>query len=127
MPSRPRVPKLLKRATQELVSKPATTKYPFVKPTLPQDFRGQPIFDCSLCIGCGMCSRECPSKAITMVEVDKKKKPEIRLDKCIFCYHCVDICPKKAIKHSDQYELAVTDKSTLTIKPDFDQKSSTPS
>lgn len=114
---KPRIPRLFKRAAHELVSKPATTKYPSTKPTLANDFRGQPIFDSDLCIGCGLCCKECPSKAIDMVEVDGKKKPEVHLGKCIFCYHCVEICPKKAIKHSNQYELATTDKSDLTIKP----------
>jgi formate hydrogenlyase subunit 6/NADH:ubiquinone oxidoreductase subunit I len=75
------------------------------------------MFDPELCIGCGLCNKECPSKAIEMVEVDGKKKPGVHLDKCIFCYRCVDICPKKAIKQSDQYELATTDKSSLTKKP----------
>ena len=117
MNRKPRFPRLLKRTAKEIISKPATTKYPFVKPPLPDDFRGEPIFDQELCIGCGLCNKECPSRAIEMVEVDGKRKPGVHLDKCIFCYRCVDICPKKAIKQSDKYELATTDKSSLTKKP----------
>jgi formate hydrogenlyase subunit 6/NADH:ubiquinone oxidoreductase subunit I len=58
-----------------------------------------------------------PSRAIEMVEVDGKNRPQFRLDKCIFCYQCADTCPKKAITNSTFYELATTDKSSLIIKP----------
>jgi formate hydrogenlyase subunit 6/NADH:ubiquinone oxidoreductase subunit I len=84
---------------------------------LPENFRGQPIFDIELCIGCGLCSLNCPSKAIEMVDVEGKKYPQLSLDKCIFCYLCADGCPRKAIKNSAVFELATTDKSSLVIKP----------
>jgi formate hydrogenlyase subunit 6/NADH:ubiquinone oxidoreductase subunit I len=88
-----------------------------VKSPLSDNFRGQPVFNIQLCVGCGLCCRECPSKAIEMVEVNGKKCPQIRLDKCIFCYQCAETCPKKAIKNSTFFELATTDKSTLVLKP----------
>jgi formate hydrogenlyase subunit 6/NADH:ubiquinone oxidoreductase subunit I len=84
---------------------------------LPENFRGQPIFDIELCIGCGLCCLNCPSKAIEMVDVEGKKYPQLSLDKCIFCYLCADGCPRKAIKNSSVFELATTDKSSLVIKP----------
>jgi formate hydrogenlyase subunit 6/NADH:ubiquinone oxidoreductase subunit I len=108
---------MLKEAVSQFYTKPTTQQYPFVKPQLPESFRGQPLFDAGLCIGCGLCSRECPSKAIEMVDFEGKKRPQHRLDKCIFCYLCAEICPKKAVMHSTNFELATMDKSTLTIKP----------
>ena len=119
MAKKPRVTKMLKRAASQVVGKPATSKYPFTKLELPEGFRGQPFFNVELCVGCGLCSKECPSKAIEMVPFGDKKRPQVKLDKCIFCSHCVEICPRHAIKNSDNFELATTDKSTLTIKPEL--------
>jgi formate hydrogenlyase subunit 6/NADH:ubiquinone oxidoreductase subunit I len=108
---------MFRRAGSNIFKKPATSKYPFVKPQLPSDSRGRPIFDVTLCIGCGLCSKDCPSKAIEMVEFKGRKRPQFRLDKCIFCYQCAGSCRKEAIKSSTAFEMATTDKSTLTMKP----------
>ena len=107
-----------KKTASHIFKKPATTKYPFAKPTLPEDFRGQQVFDINLCIGCGLCSRDCPAKAIEMVEVEGKKRPQFMLDKCIFCYQCADSCVKSAIQPTQIFELACYDKKTLELKPE---------
>ena len=112
-----RVPQIFERTLSNFFNKPATSMYPFVKPQLPDNFRGQPLFDIRLCVGCGLCGKECPSRAIEMVEVDGKNRPQFRLDKCIFCYQCADTCRKKAIKSSTFYELAAMNKSSLIMKP----------
>lgn len=112
-----RMPTIAKKVAEQTFAKPATSKYPFEKLKLADDFRGQPIFDFDQCIGCGLCSRDCPAKAIEMVEVDGKKRPQLNLSKCVFCYQCAETCPKKAVKNSATYELATTDKSTLVKKP----------
>jgi len=108
---------MIKEVLSQIFKKPATCKYPFVKAEVPEGFRGKQVFDISLCISCGLCSRDCPAKAIEMVDVDGKRRPLFHLDLCIFCYQCAESCPRNAIKSSLIFELASTDKSDLIVKP----------
>jgi formate hydrogenlyase subunit 6/NADH:ubiquinone oxidoreductase subunit I len=127
---------IIKRTVSHIFTKPATTKYPFVKPSLSENFRGQPQYNIAYCniisIGnsefgfdvkpisgsaCRVCARDCPVGAITIVEVDGKRRPQFDFNKCIFCNQCVESCPRKAIINSDVFELAVVDKKTLIRKP----------
>jgi formate hydrogenlyase subunit 6/NADH:ubiquinone oxidoreductase subunit I len=113
------ISKIFKKTASNIFAKPATSSYPYVEPQLPCNSRGRLSFDVSLCVGCGLCSRDCPSRAIEMVNVNGKKRPQLRIDKCIFCYQCAETCRKGAIKSSTFFAMATTDKSTLTIKPEL--------
>jgi len=106
-----------RRAFSSIFKKPATQKYPFVKASLADGFRGKQVFDIEKCISCGLCSRDCPANAIEMFEVEGKKRPLFHLDRCVFCYQCADSCPKNAIQPTSIFELACVDKSTLIMKP----------
>ena len=44
------------------------------------------------CIGCGLCSKECPMNSIQMK--DNRATPGNR---CTMCYRCISLCPQKAI------------------------------
>ena len=46
------------------------------------------------CVGCGVCAKTCPAKAIDMAT----KKPVIDRSKCIRCFCCQEFCPKGAMK-----------------------------
>jgi energy-converting hydrogenase B subunit L len=55
------------------------------------------------CIGCSGCYNVCPTKAITMVSLEKPVEivegymktqvPRIDPEKCVYCLNCHDICP----------------------------------
>lgn len=108
---------MFKEALIHVFRKPATQKYPEVKLDVPDGFRGRQIFNIKLCVSCGLCARDCPAKAIEMVDVEGKKRPLFHLDLCIFCYQCAESCPRNAIKASGIFELASTNKSDLVVKP----------
>jgi formate hydrogenlyase subunit 6/NADH:ubiquinone oxidoreductase subunit I len=146
MPKKSRISPIFKRAASHIFTKPATTKYPFVKPQLPEDARCKTVYEIKSCniidIGtglkggltldvksivgssCRVCVRDCPAGAIEIVEVEGKTRPQIRLDKCIFCHQCVESCPRGAIKSSDLYELATTNKCALIQKPNLKETKS---
>lgn len=44
------------------------------------------------CIGCGLCSKECPMKNIKM-----KENRAVPGKRCTMCYRCMSLCPQKAI------------------------------
>jgi len=110
--------KIAKEAFSNLFKKRATHKYPTAPASVAEGFRGKQVLDLKNCVSCTLCARECPSNAIEMVMVEGKKKPLIHLDKCVFCYVCADVCPRKVFQASKVFELAVTDKSSLVLKPE---------
>jgi formate hydrogenlyase subunit 6/NADH:ubiquinone oxidoreductase subunit I len=78
--------------------------------------RGRPVWDISLCIGCGLCSRVCPSGAIEMIGKGSEAEIIHHVDRCMFCAQCVEDCPVNAILMTEEYELASDDRTEMTIK-----------
>lgn len=54
---------------------------------------GTPAIDEDLCIGCGMCLKNCANDGVNIVD----GKAIIDEDKCLGCGHCFGFCPKGAI------------------------------
>jgi len=70
-----------------------TLPYPAQSQTVPEKFRGRPIFDAAKCIGCGGCANNCPAREILVFDVCQ----EVRILKylgrrCTYCGRCADVC-----------------------------------
>ena len=50
------------------------------------------------CIGCMLCAKRCPSRAIEMVN----KRPVWKKDECTLCLGCLHRCPQFAIQYGDK-------------------------
>lgn len=108
--------KMLPKIFQFLFRRPVTVRYPKERLTPPEAFRGKMKFSPDLCIHCGICARDCPSKACTMVDVGGKRQPVFDLDYCTFCGQCAESCPKKAIEMTKEFELAHYKKGEAIVK-----------
>ena len=101
-----------------LVKKPATIGYPFERVSMPEGYRGKLKFSVERCIGCKICVKECPAKAIEIEktsETEKKFQAYVSLDRCIYCGQCVDSCPKEALECTSDFELAGTQRDKLRV------------
>ncbi|HOX22977.1 MAG TPA: 4Fe-4S binding protein [Elusimicrobiales bacterium] len=129
----------LLEALKCLVSKPVTVSYPAGPDTTTASFRGRIVFDQDKCIGCRMCVKDCPAKAIEITPIEpeqykfsyvskssRQKMPVavpkfgkraftcvIDLNRCIFCAQCAYVCPKQALASSKKFDLACFDKKTV--------------
>ena len=118
MAKRRRLPALIKDMGLCIFKKPFTREYPAVKVEVPEGYRGRHIFYPEKCISCGLCERDCPAKAIELIEVSGKRMPHFYLDRCIFCYQCAESCPRDAIKLSTNFEMSTTEKEEMLITPE---------
>ena len=86
------------RTLRNLVSRPATRRYPVeVRAPFPGS-RGTLEFDLETCVLCGICARRCPAAAITCVREDKYFAIEQLT--CIACGVCVEVCNKNSLRLS---------------------------
>ena len=66
---------------------------------------GKPGVDLSLCVGCGMCTRFCAQKAISIQD----KKACISTELCAGCGRCIGVCPRHALHNQQDTSEAVLD------------------
>ena len=100
---------------KHMFKKAVTLEYPEKRRELNDKFRGKPVVEG--CIGCGMCTKVCPTDAISYERDEQGKIYSYKIDlkKCMFCGNCEYYCPKGAIKMSKEYELATDKIENLTL------------
>jgi len=114
------LPKLreLKEAVRSLLSRPYTTRFPYVAHEPVDGFRGKPEYFENDCVGCGACEAVCPAGAITMIdpaepvtEKNPVRRMELRYDICIFCGNCqVNCITGTGVQLTKKYDLALFDR-----------------
>lgn len=106
--------KFAKTVLGSLFQKPATLMYPVVPREWQERTRGAIDIDKDACILCGICSRKCPTKAIT---VDRKAGFwEIQRMQCIQCGECVAECPKDCLIMNPKYTEPDAEKIVDTVE-----------
>ena len=101
---------------KHLFKKSVTLEYPECRRCLNEKFRGKPVV--TDCIGCGICTKVCPTGAISFVKNEQGKINSYTIDlkRCMFCGNCEYYCPKGAIKMSNEFELATEKRENLLLR-----------
>jgi formate hydrogenlyase subunit 6/NADH:ubiquinone oxidoreductase subunit I len=83
------------RSLHNLVSRPATRRYPSEVRAPYADTRGTLEFDPGTCVFCGLCVRRCPAAALTVSR--EERFFAIEQLRCLACGACVDACNKDSL------------------------------
>ena len=102
------MPVILPTVLKNLLRKPFTVKYPYVRVEPPKGYRGRPSIEKERCVECWLCIRVCPARAITVSK--ETKKPSVWYMRCVFCGECAEVCPTRAITLTKEFELATFEK-----------------
>ena len=112
-------------AARHLFRKPATVMVPFETVPPAANYRGKPVMDPALCIGCLRCVRGCPSEALEIKKVSettdaggkavRKFAMTLYVDRCTHCGQCAEVCPVKAIHMDNDYNHPAYTRAELIV------------
>lgn len=94
---------------KNLLSKPVTKNYPAEPAVYPERSRGHIEITIEDCILCGLCSKNCPSRAIAVDRANGKWTIN-RFD-CVQCGYCTEKCPKKCLSIVPGYQEPMAEKA----------------
>lgn len=90
-----------KTIIKNLLSSSVTKSYQEEKNYNYELTRGHIEINTEDCLYCGLCSRKCPTEAISINRQNKEWK--VNRLKCIQCGYCIENCPKKCIVMKNDY------------------------
>ena len=105
--------KAISEGFRALFKGPYTVRYPFEPSPPPETFRGAPKRDREKCTACGACLQNCPTGAISILDLGKDVAVDVWYGKCIFCGRCTEVCPEEAVKMSLEYSLCTYNKDEV--------------
>ncbi len=111
--------------------KPFTVKRPIEDRVVSKNYRGFHTNDLDACIGCGLCMKICPNRAIDMrpvpgIETTKKDsglRPTIDYGRCCWCALCIDVCPTSSLNLTNEHIWVTSDADDFVFTPGADKKS----
>lgn len=110
---------MLQDIWQSFFSRPATRRYPFERTDTPEQLRGKLSWDPTKCNGCNLCCKDCPSKAIELITIDKKAKRFVmrfHADRCTYCAQCVQNCRLECLgMSSTDWEMAALTREAFVV------------
>ncbi len=106
---------LLPELVRTLFARRATVRFPSEPPVLAEAYRGKVVVRAELCVGCGLCVRDCPAFAL---ELEREGRHRFRLvhfeDRCAYCGQCVDSCRQDAIALVSEFPRASPCRTAFT-------------
>tara|TARA_B100000686_G_C16145168_1_gene644053 strand:+ start:125 stop:619 length:495 start_codon:yes stop_codon:yes gene_type:complete len=117
---------------RHLLTSKTTQEYPEVKRVMPDRYRGRHFLNrdengLELCVGCSLCSSNCPVGCIHVVAAENTDENrvsageryaavyEINILRCIYCGYCEEACPVDAVVLREHYELADYDRNSFVL------------
>jgi len=100
-----RIGTMFKDVVRSFFTKHTTQLYPVERIAPPERYRGILSYNPSVCTGCSLCVKDCPSDAIELVILDRAAKRYVmkyHMDRCIYCGQCMVNCKPKGIGMSNQ-------------------------
>ncbi|MBP1760959.1 MAG: 4Fe-4S ferredoxin [Firmicutes bacterium] len=92
-----------------------TLPYPLAPGETMKGFRGRPVLNGDLCLGCGACAAVCPPRTIFVIDEQDTRTIQVDYSRCTYCARCEEVCPVGSITLNNEFELATTNKNDMKL------------